>query len=58
MDYIAETVRVKQAATLIPCSEAHVWRLIRTNQIVSWKRGGIRLIDLKSLREYCTGKDC
>ncbi len=49
-------VRVKAACTLLACSRPKLYRLLRDGEIKSYRDGGLRKIELGSLKAYVEKK--
>lgn len=46
------SVRVREAATMLGCSEDHIWDLINANELRTSKSGRMRLVEYASLVEH------
>lgn len=46
------SVRVKEAAELLGCSDDHIWHLINDGELRTSKSGRMRLVEYASLVEH------
>jgi len=56
MDEVALVVSVKQACKMLCCSRPKLYRLIDAGEIKSFRDGGLRKVEVQSIKDYIARK--